>query len=359
MRPFRPTSTADQLAQYLREEISSGRLVGEMPGIKQLVKTLGVNSVTTTKAVRKLEREGLIIARGDRRKRLIAKQALSRNQSMRVGILYYDAHDIMRADCLQLRQSLIDSGHTPVIPAKTMEDLGMDAKRIISQVRSVEVDAWIIYAGSSELLQWFADGDIPAFAIYGRMNSINMASMGVLKSLVNEHLVKKLVSTGHKRIVLIVREERRKPKPGLPERQFLEQLEASGIQTGPYNIPDWVETPEGLAKCLDKLFAHTPPTALLIGDPVTFHAVQTHLSRKGINAPEQVSLYCNDYNECFDWCRPSIAHLKWDYRPTIRRVIKWISHISQGVEDTKKSFTKAVYVDGDTVGPAPPSAKVN
>jgi len=357
MKPFRPQSTTDQLAQYLREEVLSGRLTGEMPGIKQMVRMLGVNSVAITQAVRQLEREGLLIFRGNRRNRLIAEQAEPQAHSMRVGMLHYDPHNVFRADALQLRQSLIDAGHTPVIAPKTMHDLGMDAQRIIRQVRSLEVDAWIIYAGSAELLQWFAEGELPAFAIYGRMNSIDMAGMGVRKSLVTELLLKKLVGLGHQRIVLLVREERRKPTPGLPERFFLEQLEANGIRTGPYNLPDWKDTPEGLGHCIDKLFAHTPPTALLVGDPVTFHAVQTHLGRKGIHAPEDVSLYCNDYNECFDWCRPTIAHLKWDYRPTIRRVMQWVTNIAQGRDDRKRSFTKAEFVDGDSIGPAPASRK--
>ena len=169
-----------------------------------------------------------------------------------------------------------------------------------------------------------------------------------------ELVINKLVEYGHQRIVLLVREERRKPHPGLPERFFLEQLQAHGIQTGPYNIPDWKDTPEGLEQCLNKLFAHTPPTALLVGDPVTFHAIQTNLGRLGINAPENISLYCNDYNESFEWCRPSIAHLSWDYRPTIRRVMQWIKNVSQGHEDKKKkSYTKAVFSEGASIGPVP------
>lgn len=353
MKAFHLQSTSDQLAKHLREEILSGRLSKEMPGIKQIVKSLGVNSVAATKAIQQLEREGLIISQGNRRKRLIAEDCQLQAHSLRVGILYYDPHNALRPDALQLKQSLIDSGHTPVNAPKTMQDLGMDTQRIIRHAKSIEVDAWVIYAGSTELLQWFTSGHLPAFAIYGRMATMDMAGMGIRKSVVTELVINKLVEFGHQRIVLLVREERRKPHPGLPERFFLEQLQAHGIQTGPYNIPDWKESPEGLEQCLDKLFEHTPPTALLIGDPVTFHAIQTHLGRRGINAPEDISLYCNDYNESFEWCRPSIAHLTWDYRATIRRVMQWVKNVSQGHEDKKKSYTKAVYREGDSVGPVP------
>ena len=353
MKPFRPLSTSDQLAQHLRAEITSGRLTGAMPGIKQIVQSLGVNSVAATKAVQQLEREGLIISQGDRRKRLISDQADSLPHSMRVGILYYDPHNLYRSDALELRQGMTDAGHTPLSAPKTMQDLGMDPQRIIRHVKSIEADAWIIYAGSFELLQWFAESDIPAFAIYGRLTSVNIAGMAIRRTHLMESLIKKLVELGHQRIVLMVREERRKPDYGLPERFFLEQLQANGIQTGPYNIPDWEETPDGLEQGLEKLFEHTPPTAMIIGDSVLFHAIQNHLSRRGINAPQDISLISNDYTESFDWTRPSVAHIQWDYRPTIRRVMQWLKNISQGREDRKRSYTKANFHDGDTIGPAP------
>ena len=353
MRPFRPSSTKDQLVQYLREEIVSGQLSGEMPGIKQLVKTLGVNSVTTTKAVQQLEREGLVIPQGNRRKRLIAKQAKPVAQSMRIGILYYDRHNHYRADALEVSQAITDSGHIPVPAPKNMQDLGMDAQRSIRHVKTVEVDAWVIFAGSSELLQWFADSGIPAFAIYGALTTVDIAGMAIRRIDLIDELIDRLVGLGHQRIVLLVREERRKPDYGLPEKTFLKRLESHGIQTGPYNIPDWEESPDGLEQCLHKLFAHTPPTAMLIGDAVMFHSVQTHLSRQGINSPEDISLICNDYTESFDWTSPRIAHFQWDYRPTIRRVTQWVKNISEGVEDTRRSYTKATFHEGGTIGPAP------
>jgi DNA-binding transcriptional regulator YhcF (GntR family) len=56
MKPFRALSTSEQLFQHLREEILSGRLKGYMPGIQQLLKSLGVNSVATANALQQLER---------------------------------------------------------------------------------------------------------------------------------------------------------------------------------------------------------------------------------------------------------------------------------------------------------------
>lgn len=53
---------------------------------------------------------------------------------------------------------------------------------------------------------------------------------------------------------------------------FLDKLEALGIPTGPYNLPDWDDTPEGLNQRLDSLFPHSPPTALIVAEAPLLHA---------------------------------------------------------------------------------------
>ncbi|MBJ7396006.1 MAG: hypothetical protein JHC76_08160 [Akkermansiaceae bacterium] len=40
------------------------------------------------------------------------------------------------------------------------------------------------------------------------------------------------------------------------------------------------------------LFQHTPPTALIIRKSLLFTAAQQHLARRGIAAPENISLIC-------------------------------------------------------------------
>ena len=48
-------------------------------------------------------------------------------------------------------------------------------KRIARLVRSSEVDAWVVYAGSREVLRWFAAQPEPAFALAGRLEGVSIA----------------------------------------------------------------------------------------------------------------------------------------------------------------------------------------
>ena len=152
---------------------------------------------------------------------------------------------------------------------------------------------------------------------------------------------------------MIDREVLRKPEPGRIERVFLEELERHGIQHGSYNLPDWKESAEGLQDLLDRLFRHTPPTALIIGEVSTFIAAQLHLAQRGILAPRNVSLICDDPDPVFAWCRPTVAHIHWDGNTIGRSAVRWAANVARGKDDRRCSFTKANFVEGGTMGPAP------
>jgi len=166
-------------------------------------------------------------------------------------------------------------------------------------------------------------------------------------------LVRRLVELGHRRIVLLAKEVRRKPIPGRFEQIFLDELSSHGIQHGPYNLPDWEETPEGLQTAVDSLFDHTPPTALIVEESHTMIAVQQHLANRGIVAPRDVTLVCDDPDPAFSWCRPGMAHISWDSSTIARDAVLWAANVARGREDRKNSFFKADLIEGGTMGPAP------
>ena len=97
----------------------------------------------------------------------------------------------------------------------------------------------------------------------------------------------------------------------------------------------------------------TPPTALILDEPILYHAAHHHLAKRGLRVPEDVSLVCTDADPDLAWCEPSVAHIRWDYRPVVRRVVRWVNNVAAGKEDRRQSFTKAEFIEGGTVGVAP------
>ena len=176
--------------------------------------------------------------------------------------------------------------------------------------------------------------------------------MGPDKKDAIRRVVRRLVELGHRRIVYLVRAERRKPSPGILERQFLEELESHGIPSGPYNLPDWEDNPEDFHMCLKRLFEYTPPTAIITDEAQFFVAARQHLALQEIIVPRDVSLVCCDTHPVFGWCRPEISHIRWDYTPVVDHTIHWIGELVRGRNERKASYTPAEFIEGGTIGPA-------
>jgi DNA-binding LacI/PurR family transcriptional regulator/DNA-binding transcriptional regulator YhcF (GntR family) len=352
MKPFSPLSAVEQLAAHLREEIRNGGLDGNMPGQARLVRDLGVGTKTVVGALDILKREGIVEAPGKRRRNRIVAADPAKKAGLRVRILLYEPSDKHNEYVVQLGYLLEKRGHHFSHAAKTLSCLNFDVARVARMVEKDDADAWVVQAGSRPVLEWFAARPVPAFAMFGRQSKLPIASLAVLKSPAVAEVLGKLVDFGHRRIVMLAREERRKPTPGMMERRYLEELERLGIGTGAFNLPDWEDNVQGLHRCLDSLFRHTPPTALLMSEPTLFFAVQKYLLGKGLDVPRDVSMVVFDDHPAFDWFDPAVSRFRTDIRRAIPRVVRWVENMANDREDRRETLIHSEFVEGGTIGPA-------
>ena len=150
---------------------------------------------------------------------------------------------------------------------------------------------------------------------------------------------------------MLCHEDRRKPQPGPYEQRFLDELESLGIQTGPYNLPDWPKSVDGFHGMLENLFRHTPPTALLVDTTGLFAATHQFLAQSKLRAPQDVSILSGDPDPSFEWSKPEASHLRWDPDPVIRNVLRWVKSVSQGKCDLRQRVTPTEFFEGGTIGP--------
>ncbi len=322
-----------------------------MPGVAHLVRRLGVGTKTVVAALESLKREGMLEGHGERKRNRIVKDR-GEKVGLRVRILLYEDSDLHNEHIVQLGFRLEERGHHISYAEKTLSGLKFDVKRVARMVEKDDGDAWIVQAGSRPILEWFAVRSVPTFAMFGRQSKLPIASLATLKSPAVGEALRRLVDLGHRRIVMIAREERRKPTPGLLERRFLEELERLGIGTGAYNLPNWEDDAQGLHRCLDSLFRHTPPTALLPGEPALFFATQQYLLEKGMVVPRDVSLVALDDHPAFEWFHLKVSHIHNDTRRWVPRVVQWVENVANGKEDRRETLIRAEFVEGGTVGPA-------
>jgi DNA-binding LacI/PurR family transcriptional regulator len=348
------SSVTAQVTGHLREGVTSGRWRTLMPGRTLLARELRVSGKTVESALKNLEAEGLLLRQGAGRRRLIAKVAEENaGRPMTVALLLSAAVDRSRDYIIQLERELTEAGHTVIHNAKPLVDLRMDVSRIGPLVEATEADAWVIGSGSRSVLEWFAARPEPAFALFGRREGLPMAAAGPNKVPAYIAATRKLIDLGHRRITLLARPRRRLPKPGRTEQAFLNELEAQDLPVGNFNLPDWEDRKEGLQRCLSSLFQVTPPTALICGETLIFAAALQFLAARGLRVPRGVSLVCSDADPTFAWAEPSVAHIRWNPQPVVRCIVRWAANVSRGKEDRRQTFTKAKFVEGGTMGPAP------
>ena len=350
---LRLLSHAEQVAEYLQQQLKHGRWRDRMPGVLRLERDLGVNRNTLEAALRLLETRGWLEAQGAGRSRQIVVRENEAPPSLRVALLYYERSDPGRGYMIDLLHRLEEAGHAPFSAGATLIDLGMRTRRVARLVEDTEADAWIVVAGSREILEWFSGQEVPAFALFGRRRGLPIAAAGPDKPPAMADLTRRLIELGHRRISLVARRERRLPTPGGTEQAFLDELEAGGLPTGEYNLPDWDETVSGFQQCVDSLLRLTPPTAIITDEAPFFTAAMQHLARRGIRVPEDISLVYCDADPHFEWCDPASSHIRWDSRPVVRRMVRWAEQVSRGKEDRRQTLTKAEFVEGGTIGPAP------
>ena len=166
MKPIRLLSASAQVAAHLRAELERRRWSDGMPGVNSLAAGLGVNRKTVVAALLQLEKEGLLAGQGQGRKRRILPPDGKTVRPMRIAILEYDPVARTEGYMVELQHLLLAAGHTAFFTERSLVDLGMDVARIGRLVRQIKADAWIIGAGSREVLEWFSKQRVPAFAGY-------------------------------------------------------------------------------------------------------------------------------------------------------------------------------------------------
>ncbi len=352
MAKVRFLTVTEQVAEHLRGELARGRWAGLMPGKHELAAELEVNNKTVEIALRQLEAEQVLVARGAGRRRSISMGDQPQRRLLRIALLAGDSADLGLDYIVELRHRLQQAGDIVQIAGQTMADLRDDAARMGRLVKSTAADAWVVLGGSRRVLEWFAGRPEPVFALFGRRGGLPIAAVGPDKPAAVAEATRELIRLGHRKIVLMARPRRRLPEPGAPEKAFLRELASHGLAVGEYNLPAWEETPEDFHRCLEELFRVTPPTAMVIDETAFFFAAQQFLARRGLRVPEDVSLIATDPDPDFHWCRPSIAHISWDSDPLVRRIARWAANVSRGREDRRQTLTPAAFVAGGTVGPA-------
>jgi DNA-binding LacI/PurR family transcriptional regulator len=342
-------SAADQVAGHLREALLRGELSGTIPGVRPLAAELGVNHKTTEVALNLLAQEGLLVDQGPGRRRKIVLPEDHAPPALRVAVLFYEKGDEAHDLFIRFQMKLKAAGHTVIHAPKNLTDIGGNMLRLARIIKETGADAWVVIAGSKEEIQCFVHQQVPVFALFGSQDpKIAGIAPNQVPAIVSA--TRRLIALGHRRIV-ILEIISTLSNPGPDGVAFLDELADHGITAGSYNMPGWEGGFDGFYRCLDSLFASTPPTAIFIYSAAEYFAVAQFLLNRGLRVPQDVSLICMNMAPYFNRYQPSISHVRWNDQLMVNRIGRWSKNISHGKEDTRQTMIDTEFIEGGTIGP--------
>jgi biotin operon repressor len=358
---LRRITAADQTATHLRDGIREGRWKHQLPGTRKLAEELKISRFTVNEAVAKLLDEGVLVRAGDRRPHRVASapgSSAPKSRVLRTALLLPDALDKFDPDSRRWIMEVISNvrsfGHECVSVTLPVSKGAGKTGRLARLVRDTEADAWLVYNGTREVLQWFCTNEGPVLALGGNCRELPLALVAASDmAVVGREAFRRLAGLGHRRMVFIGRQSLRIPEPRLIIRTFHEELQAIGVKPGEYNVPDWDETPEGLEALLKSLFRVTPPSALICETSQITSGVLGFLAKSGIRVPGDVSVVSmsTDGNPV-DWVFPGVrlAHAEMAESPFFRRIRDWVTNVARGRADTRRFICPAHLNEGNTIG---------
>lgn len=313
---------------------------------------------TLLAAQSRLVSEGLLRRAGRKSLEITAERTRVSGAPLRVAFLL--ANDYVRTGVLlrellsEAQTALENEGHIClhlVHPDISADSPGED---FAARVNEIAADAWLVFAGSQATLSWFLSRETPVLAVGGRCRDLPIAAVGEVAENAMREAIRSLLALGHRRIVFVSDRTWRTPTDGRVVKTFREELKAAGLPVGPFNLPDWEESPAGHLKLLRDLFQLTPPTAMIFSDYEPLISAISFAASRGIVIPRDLSMVVMGNDASLDWIVPAPARFDCSNRKILNNLLLWIDQVRKGQGDLREQrLVEARFVPGHSLARAP------
>jgi DNA-binding LacI/PurR family transcriptional regulator len=353
-----PRETADVLKEWILQGVLAGRLPGEL----RLKQRLCVGRDTLRLALDILEEEGWIglAVKGQQRQVLVSSShpqaaAAPGDKLLPVTLLspFPIAHRQTLVELEETQTRLAAHGRRLLFASPEVFHLAHPGRHLERLVQSMPSAAWLLFATSQSVQEWFAQSGLPTFLYELPFPGVDLPYVACDWGASAFHAGIQLLRHGHRRLGILEYEERR---PGLI-------ADEEGLQKAIVACPDHAEllvfkddlTPAGVARSLEKAFGMGKrPTALILTRTAQVLTCYSWLANRGIRIPKDVSMVSLPNDTWFSDLCPPLCHYAPDPAFISRKIAERVMELVDTGKVTQKSILAPLnYVSGGTISRTP------
>ncbi len=336
--PPRP-SLITHSADFLREALLTGEWTDVLPSERTLCTRLRISRPTLRAVLAQLEREGVISAVENKKRRILAvspKQPGKARSSV-IALLSPVPQQAMPPFVLfwvdALRELLAEAGHQLEVHASAHCFVAKPAGGLKKLTQRVQAAAWVLFRSTPTMQRWFVDQNLPVVIAGSCGEDIDLPSVDLDYRATCRHAAVMLRQKGHKQIALL-----------LPDAAHGGDVESEigyreALGNADANIIRHHEQAEQVVEQLEMVLRHKPTaTAFLVARSIHTLTVITHLLRRGHQLPRDFAVVSRDDDAFLDHVVPRVTRYSADAAKFAKGLSKLVLELAQ----TGRTSTKPV-----------------
>lgn len=338
--PPRP-SLITHSADFLREALLAGEWTELLPSERTLCTRLRISRPTLRAVLAQLEREGVISAVENKKRRILAASVKQpgKPRSSIIALLSPVPQQAMPPFVLfwvdALRELLAEADYQLEVHASAHCFVAKPAGGLKKVTQRVQAAAWVLFRSTPVMQRWFAEQNISAVIAGSCAEGLELPSVDLDYRATCRHAATMLMQKGHRRIALLL--------PGASHGGDVESehgfREAFATSNATPILLQHHETAEQVVEQLDVLLKRKPsPTAFVVARSIHTLTVITHLLRSGYKLPRDFAVVSRDDDAFLEHVVPRVTRYSADAAKFAKRLSKLVLELAQ----TGRTSTKPV-----------------